>query len=462
MRKNHLFILSALSALGLCASCTTPRSTPNSSYPRGEKESGDTRSRLVGEIFVDRFVLSNGLKLLVIEDHSSPTFAYQTWFNVGSRNEIPQYTGLAHLFEHMMFKGTQKYPAGHFDKTLEKAGAEGLNAFTSRDYTAYVQELPKSQIGLIVDLESTRMHQLVVDDQAFKTEREVVQNERRLRTENNPDGTLFQELFELGFTVHPYRWPVIGYQEDLARMTGKDGEKFYRDYYAPNHATIVVSGDVNAREVYRLVERAYGGLQATQPPALEITPEPELSSPRRKTVPLTLQVEKILIGYRIPPEISPESAQLSVLSVLMGTGKSSRLHRALVETGIATQTFIDDLDNKDPSLLVVGASLQAGKSATSAEAAILKEMDRIKTGTISPEELARAKNQVKFAFYEGLAGNYSKAAFVGKYETIAGDYQKGLSVIQEIEKVTADQVQEVAKKYLIHSRRTVVVGVPKK
>ena len=225
---------------------------------------------------------------------------------------------------------------------------------------------------------------------------------------------------------------------------------------------MIVAGDVKASEAVRVIQKFYGDLKPTQPPEHVIPEEPPVQSPRRKTIPLTLQVEKILIGYRIPPEISADSAPLSVLSVMLGTGRSSRLQRALVDTGIATQTFIDDLDNRDPSLFVVGASLQAGRSSTSAEAAILKEIDQLKSRGISETELARAKNQVKFAFYEGLTGNYSKAAFVGKYETLAGNYQKGLDVIREVENVTADQVVAVAKKYLVHSQRTVVIGVPKK
>jgi zinc protease len=229
---NKLIVFGAL----LCVSCAgTPPKPENHALP------------FIGGFEVHRYVLDNGLKLMIVEDHSSPTFAYHTWFRVGSRDEKVKYTGLAHLFEHMMFKGTTVHPPGEFDRLLERAGAEGENAFTSHDYTAYVQEMPKSELDLIVRLEADRMVNLVVDEKSFKTETEVVQNERRFRTENSPDGTLTQILFETAFTKHSYHWPVIGYQEDLERMSAQDAFSFYKTFYNPNNAVVVVVGEAGRR-----------------------------------------------------------------------------------------------------------------------------------------------------------------------------------------------------------------------
>ena len=217
---------------------------------------------LVGNFLVHRYTLDNGLRLLVVEDHTSPTFAYQTWFRVGSRDEVVGRTGLAHLFEHMMFKETKLHKDGEFDKLLEAAGAEGENAFTSRDYTAYVQELPSTKLDLIMSLESDRMVGLEVNDQLFKTELEVVQNERRFRNENSPDGTMYQEIFDASFTKHPYHWPVIGYQEgprydDLRATTHRWRSTALTT--APTTRRSWSSGDVKPDEVLAKVTQKYYG-----------------------------------------------------------------------------------------------------------------------------------------------------------------------------------------------------------
>ncbi len=416
---------------------------------------------LIGSLKMQRFKLENGLTLFVIEDHTSNTFAYNTWFKVGSRNERTQYTGLAHLFEHMMFKGTKNLAEGQFDKMLEGAGAEGENAFTSRDYTAYVQELPSSQLDLIAKLESDRMVNLIVNDDSFKTEREVVQNERRSRTENNPDGKMYQEIFEVAFKNHAYHWPVIGYEEDLARMTATDAESFYRSHYAPNHATIVVSGDVNPEEVYQTVKKYYGHLKAQSAPPLPSDTEPEQTEIRRKILSFNIQVEKLLMGYKVPESSHEDTPVLDVLATVLAGGKSSRLSRALVETGIAQSVDTYSMDNKEPALLIVGANLQRQKKASQAESVVLREIARfIETGP-TQDELERAKNRIQFGFYQSLDTNSERANFIGRFETIAGGYQKAFEQLERIKRITREEVQKAAGKYLKASTRTVITGVPK-
>jgi zinc protease len=415
----------------------------------------------VGNFKVHRYTLGNGLRLLVVEDHSSPTFAYQTWFRVGSRDEMPGRTGLAHLFEHMMFKGTQLHPEGQFDKQLEAAGGEGMNAFTSRDYTAYVQELPSDKLDLIMSLEADRMVNLIVNEQSFKTEREVVLNERRMRNENSPDGTMYQEIFEAAFVKHPYRWPVIGYQKDLDAMTAEDARAFYRAFYSPNHATIVVSGDVDPGTVFEKAKQYYGSIPGQVTPAHPIDAEPAQAAVRRRNLKLNIQVEKLVMGYHIPGALDADTAAVGVLSAVLTGGKSSRLHRALVDTGLASGVASYDLEDKDPSLMILFANMQKGKKATQAESVILKEIARVVKEPITEQELQRAKNRLSFSFYEGLATNSEKSHFLGYYEATAGDFALGLQRAQQVQKVTVADVQAVAKRYLQPNNRTVITGVQK-
>lgn len=442
-------LLTVAALLPACASKETRKDTDADVVP------------LVGNFKVHRYSLENGLRLLVVEDHSSPTFSYQTWFKVGSRDEILGRTGLAHLFEHMMFKGTKLHKDGQFDKLLESAGAEGENAFTSRDYTAYVQELPSDKLDLIMGLESDRMVNLIVNDASFKTEREVVQNERRFRQENSPDGTMYQEIFDTAFTKHPYHWPVIGYQKDLDAMSAEDARAFYRSFYSPNHATVVVSGDVDPAVVLNKARQYYGGIPGQVSPAHPIEVEPAQPNVRRRNLKLNIQVEKLLVGYHIPGILDPDMPAISLLSAVLTGGKSSRLNRALVDTGIASGVDSYDLEDKDPSLMILVANLQKGKRATQAETVILKEITRLIKEPITEEELTRAKNRVIFGFYEGLSSNSQKCNFLGHYEAIANDFTLGLQRFQQIQKVTIPEIQAVAKRYFLPNNRTVITGVHK-
>ena len=425
--------------------------------PKEEKN----RIPLVGKFEAIRYRLENGLNIIVVEDHSSPTFAYHTWFKVGSRNETPKYTGLAHLFEHMMFKGTKTYKDGEFDRILESAGAEGENAFTNRDYTAYIQELPSSQLELIMKLESDRMVNLVVDENSFKTEREVVQNERRFRTENNPEGLMYQEMFELAFTQHPYHWPVIGYEEDLNRMTAKDAVDFYKSYYSPNHATVIVTGDVDPARVYSLAKKYYGDLKPQTVATHDIAQEPEQTASRRKTMKLNIQVEKLMMGYRIPELAHADTPAFQFVETALASGKSSRLHRALVETGIATSVEAYGLDDKDPSLLMIGVNLQKGKKAAQAETVVLRELARLAKDGMSASEMERVRNRLEFDYYESFSSNSSLANTIGHYETLLGDFESGIAIFEKAKKTTSQQVQETVRKYLDPKNRSVIIGVQK-
>lgn len=414
-----------------------------------------------GSFKVKRAILPNGLKLLILKDSSSPTFAYQTWYQVGSRNEVMGKTGLAHLFEHLMFKGTKNHKEGEFDRLLEAVGVEGENAFTTNDHTVYVQELPKENTDLIIGLESDRMINLLVNNESFKTEREVVQNERRYRKENSPEGSIYQALFETAFVVHPYHWPVIGYEQDLTLMNAQDARNFYESYYSPDRATIVVVGDVDEDAIYKKINRAYGTIPAKKILDGVITPEPEQTAQRRKRLVLNLEVEKLWMAYKIPESNSPDAATIEVIQGLLSEGKNSRLNRALVDTGVSSDVGTGSMDLKDPGLFLIETDLQKGKSTTLAEPIILRELDRLKNTLVSPEELKRALNVLQFHFLAKLSTSHGKANYIGSSELQNGSLENSLTLQNKIRTVTPEQIQAAAQKYFDTAKLTVIIAVPK-
>ncbi len=460
MQKH--FLLLAVGLLFLTSSCSHAP-TKSAEHPSStvEREGNFEVIQLTENFKAKRAILKNGLKLIVVKDTSSPTFAYQTWFRVGSRNEVMGKTGLAHLFEHLMFKGTKNHKEGEFDRLLERAGAEGENAFTTNDHTVYVQEMPKNALDLIIGLEADRMVNLIVNDASFKTEREVVQNERRLRKENSAEGTIYQTLFETAFTENPYHWPVIGYEQDLNLMNAQDARNFYERYYSPDRATIVIAGDVDENEVYRKIDKAYGSIPNKNTPDGVITPEPEQTAQRRKKLSLNVEVEKLWMGFKIPPLNSPDAPVLDAIQAVLADGKDSRLNRALVDSGISGSASAGSLGLRDPGLFLIETDLQKGKSNLLAESIIKREIDRLKNTLVGAEELKRAINVTRFHFFEKLTQAKERAEFVGMAETELGSVEAGVAQQKLLEHVTPEQIQEVAQKYFDTSKMTVVVAVPK-
>ncbi len=446
----HRWIAGAVLSLAF-AGCSTTRylKVPAENIP------------LVGQYQAKRFVLKNGLKLVVVEDHASPTFAYYTWFNVGARHEEVGRTGLAHFFEHMMFKGTKKHPDGQLARLTTQAGVQGLNAFTSNDYTAYIQELPKKALDLMIELESDRMTNLLVDEKGFNTERDVVQNERRYREENSPDGTLYNEMFSTAFQTHPYHWPVIGYEADLVAMTAQDARNFYEKFYGPDRATIVVVGDVDADTVFRKVVNAYGNLSARGTPDPVYAAEPEQKAQRRKRLNLRIENEKLWLAYKIPEATHADTPVLEVIQTLLSDLRGSRLNKALVESGISSAVSSGNLELKDPGLFIVETSLQKGKRSAMAEPIIVRELRRLATVAVSDLELSKAKNTLESKFVNRMDSYSGIAHFLGKTETLYGHSKVAFEQYKKIQAVTADDIKRVAKSVFRDASLTVLTGVPK-
>jgi zinc protease len=300
-----------------------------------------------------------------------------------------------------------------------------------------------------------------VNEQSFRTELGVVQNERRFRNENNPDGMIEQELFGLAFKKHPYHWPVVGYQEDLDRMSAENARQFYQDYYNPSHATIVMVGDVTPEQAQNVVKKFYGSLPAKASPVHVTESEPPAKETRRKSLSLNIQVQKVWIAYRVPAITSPDAPKLEVLASVLTGGNSSRLHRALVDTGIASSVDASNPGNEDPSLFIIAVNLQKGKKAAQAEAVVNREIQRLLRDPISDREMERAQNRLNFDFYSGLSSNYEKARFLGYFEATANDFKKGIEFRKQVTQVSPADLQTAVKTYFVPDNRTVITALPK-
>jgi zinc protease len=402
--------------------------------------------------------LDNGLQLITYVDPQAPVFAYQTWFAVGSRHEREGTTGIAHLFEHLMFNQTESHPPGEFDRLLESVGGE-TNAATWVDWTYYRDSLPAGQLELAVSLESERMSRLVLGDRQVESEREVVANERRFRVEDDVDGFLSEEMYRLAFTVHPYHWPTIGWMSDIHAISIADCRAFYRTYYAPNNATLVVVGDFDEARALALVERYYGSLAAQPIPEDRAPAEPEQTAERRAHFTKPVMADKLRLGYKSPPLTDDDYPPLEVACEILLGGNSSRLHRALVaESEIASSAHVSLSPFRDPGLCEIAVALQREHAAGEAEQRIDVELATLGRERPGTDELETAKTRLETRFWRELRPQSGKAEALGHYHTTAGDYRRLFGVAEALRRVTDEDVMRVAARYLVPERRTVVTA----
>jgi zinc protease len=402
--------------------------------------------------------LDNGLQLILYVDSTAPVFAYQTWFAVGSRHEREGTTGIAHLFEHLMFNQTENLPPGEFDRRLEAVGGE-TNAATWVDWTYYRDSLPEEHLALAVSLEAERMSHLILGDEQVESEREVVANERRFRVEDDVDGFLAEELYKLAFTRHPYHWPTIGWMKDIHAITIADCRAFYRTYYSPNNATLVVVGAVDEARLCDEVERAYGGIASQALPPEEKVVEPEQTAERRAHFVKPVAADKLRIGYKAPAFVDDDYAALEVASEILFGGNSSRLHRTLIaETEIAASAHATVAPFRDPGLYEISVGLQRDHQASAAERLVDEEIVRLQAEPLRPDELQTAKTRLETRFWRELRPQSGKAEALGHYHTTAGDYRRLFGVADAYRRVTEEDVARVARHYLRRERRTVITA----
>ncbi|HEU4685499.1 MAG TPA: pitrilysin family protein [Nitrospira sp.] len=407
------------------------------------------------------YVLSNGMKVVIVEVPKAPVATVQVWYKVGSRNEVMGRAGLSHMLEHMMFKGTNKYPKGAFSRLIRKNGGMD-NAFTSQDFTAYFENLAADRVELALELEADRMQGLILDLNEFKTEREVVKEERRLRTEDDPQGALVEALFAQAYMSHPYHWPVIGWFGDLDAMTLEDLQRHYDTFYSPNNATLLVVGDVKADQLLPTIKQLFEPIPRGPEPKSVATMEAEQKGERRFLLKRDAQVPFVMMGFRVPNFSSEDSYALDVLESILSRGKSSRLYQSLVydqKLSLAVGAEYG-LMQADPGLFYFYALVSPGQKVELIEDALLKEIRRLQNDPPTEQELQRAKNQIEAARVFEQDSNFRHAMLLGQAESIGAGWRKVDQFLDRIRAVTAKDVQRVAKQYLVEDSRTVGILIP--
>ena len=407
------------------------------------------------------YVLSNGMKVLLVEVPKAPVATVQVWYKVGSRNEVMGRAGLSHMLEHMMFKGTTRYPKGVFSRLIRKNGGVD-NAFTSQDFTAYFENLAADRVELALDMEADRMQGLLLDNAEFQTEREVVKEERRMRNEDDPQGALVEALFAQAFQSHPYHWPIIGWFADLDAMSLDDLQRHYDTYYSPNNATLVVVGDIKADALLPVIKRHFEPIPRGPAPKPLLAVEPEQHGERRFVLKRDTQVPFVMMGFRGPNYASDDAYALDMLESILSHGKSARLYQNLVyQQNLALAVGADSgVMQTDPGLFYLYALVSPGAKVDAVEAALEQEISRLQNEPPSELELQRARNQVEAAHVFEQDSNFRRAMLLGQMESIGAGWQKADQFLERIRSVTAKDVQRVAKQYLRPDNRTVGILLP--
>ena len=410
---------------------------------------------------VEKYKLKNGLTVLLHVDSTAPLVTYQTWFRVGSQDDPPSLTGMAHLFEHMMFRGTKKRTAEEFLKSIESRGIYA-NAYTTPDRTVYYFDLPKKELEFITALEAERMTQLNINKENLNLEKAIVKEERLMRYENKPQVKQL-DLFETAFKKSRYQWPVIGYKADIDRMNVEDCQNFYNTFYAPNNAVIVVAGPIHISKTKRIIKKYYNSIPSSTIKQRDYPPEPEQKKARTKNLFKKVQTASLMMGYRTSGIDSQHTYPLDILSFIVGGGLSSRLHQLLVEKksySLSVQSFHYTLQNE--GLFIISSDLHPKNSLSKVQRAISQEIKKVIDNKIEPEELNRAKTNIMKSYIESLKTAENKARLIGYYETAFNDYSHLFKELDKYRSVTAKDVQLAARRYLNPHQKTLINLYPKK
>jgi len=406
-------------------------------------------------------MLSNGMRVVFLEDHSTPIVHLEMWYHVGSKNERPGRTGFAHLFEHMMFKGSKNVePEGH-PSYISSVGGQS-NAYTTEDATVFWETVPSQYLPLVLWLEADRLASLRIEAPVFKTEREVVKEERRMRVENQPYGRLQEIISDQAFTVHPYKHPVIGSMKDLEAASIDDVRDFFHTYYVPNNATAVVVGDFDTKEAVGLVEQYLGRVpKSSAPVPRDIPREPPQTKEKRVTLHEEWPLPAVVVAYHITYDGHPDSYPLHVASKILSDGQSSRIYRRLVyEKGIALAAFGGGNIIEQPNLFFAVAIVQPGHTTDEAANALIAELDRLRNEPISEQELQQAKNQFARDYILGRESVKDKAEVLGHAAVIHDDLKTADGEFDIFENITTADVQRVARTYFTPENRLVLTVLP--
>ena len=410
---------------------------------------------------VTEATLDNGLRVLVQEDPRNPIVAVQILYRVGSRNERPGATGLAHFLEHLMFKGTPTRGRGEISRLIEQNGGRD-NAFTTKDVTGYFANIAADRLDLVLGIEADRMRNLLLDPAEIDSERKVVMEERRMRTDDDPDGTVYEEMNSLAFKASPYRWPVIGWMSDIARIDPVELRAFYDTYYQPNNAILVVAGDVKAADVLARVRRQFGAIpRGATPPSVTAVEPPQIDERRLVVRKEGAQLPIVNIAWHVPNHTSADAPALEVLSTVLSEGRASRLYRRLVYEkrmvlGAGGEYSYSSID---PSLFWFYATPLPGQPPEAVEQALMAEVERLKQEPVPMEELERARNQLEAAFVWQQDSVFSRASVLGRFE-ILGSWRLLDDYLPRMRAVTPADLQRVARTYFPVDRKNVSILLP--
>jgi zinc protease len=446
-RKIMLLMFAALMALYGCAH--TVQETGQGISPQWE-----------GPVYEE--TLSNGLKVIAVKDTNSPMAIFEIWYNAGSINEPLGKSGLSHLLEHMMFKGTPKYGPNVFSTTIKRAG--GLdNAGTSKDYAYYFQKLSPDRLNLSIEMEADRMRNLILDPDETLSERDVVMEERRMRYDDDPQNLVYEEVLAAAFKNHPYGRPVIGWMEDLKTITRDDLWQYYRSRYIPNNAFIVVAGNIDIDNVTAKIRKEFGDIsKGPDLTALNIG-EPVQQGERRVYVKKEAELPYVFSAYKAPNIQNEDTYALDILASVLSEGKSARIYRSLIDEKRIALSAGAGYSNiqKYPHLFYLYGTALPGKTIDEVENALYEEVQKIKDHPPDEKEVQRAKNQVEADFIMNQDSLYYQAMMIAWFE-IAGDWRLRDAYLEGIRNVTPEDVQQAARKYLIEDKRTVGVLIPVK
>lgn len=423
-----------------------------------------TSHKLFNGDTLQEFKLRNGFRVLLVPRHQAEVLTYQVWFDVGSLDEKMdpklKKTGLAHLFEHMMFRGSAKYPDGVFDQITSRLGAEKQNATTYFYRTNYYESVPSPKLERIIELEADRMEFLKLDPGLIEKEKGAVVGELR-RANDSPRRLAWDELMRTAYEVAPFRYTVLGTEEEIKGFTLDEAQYFYKTFYAPNNGTLIVVGDTTEQKLMPLVVKYYGHMKPQDVPKLNMPVEPPQKKERKVTVSHKQATSEILmVGYHIPPVDAPETAPLGLLGTYLSRGREALLRKVLVDKGIAVSAFAGS--SAKPDLFEFVIDLAEGHSAAEALKILDREIKKIQTKPMAKADLERAINQERLKLYSEISDNSELANSLGEFLMVSGNYMLGFEIIASFEKTKAKDIQKVAAQYLVPTNRSVIVVTPEK
>ena len=411
---------------------------------------------------VQQHELANGMRVLLHEDHSAPVISSYVFYRVGSSYENYGHTGLAHLFEHMMFNGSKKFGPGAFDDVIEGSGGS-TNGYTTRDYTAYLNDFPSDALAVVLDLESDRMAHLLITPQNLAQERGIVMEERRLRIDNSVSGSMYESLYLHAFEESSYRWHPVGFMADLERITLESATSFFRTYYVPNNVTLVLAGDFDSAKTLALVKQYFERIPRGRPVVPPVVVEPPQAGERRVRLQKPAELSAIQIGYQAVAVRDPDRPALDVTAKLLSGGRSALLTERLVrDEEVATSVEADLTWSKFMDVFMIDAQARPGRTAAQLRQAVTKALRDFASKPVDERDLARAKRQMRADYVRGLQRVSGKANQLGFFDVVFGDYRAMFALEDQWNAVTAADVQRVAKKYLVPAKRTVVEVDPPK